>query len=147
MSEPHPVWASSFADPKDVAAFRRCKAQRSHRTKDGKLVIHTDDYCFGLGDNGVGCWGDDTTGSDPMCALPPEDMTERWGSPKAARHRLVIVTANGRTVVCTLADRMPARRNIRNGCGIDLNPAACAALGLVPPIRVRATWRWKEEAA
>jgi len=42
----HKVIASSFADPADVRAFKRCKAQ-------GK----TDQECFRVGDNGVGCWG------------------------------------------------------------------------------------------
>lgn len=147
MIEVHKTLASSFADPADVAAFRRCKARKSHRTKAGKLVIHTDKYCFSCGDNGVGCWGDDTTAPEPVCALPPDDMIARWGSIEAAKHRLVLVTANKRNVVCKLADRMPWKRNIRNGCGIDLNPEACSRLGLTPPIKVTALWSWMEEQA
>lgn len=131
----HAVMASSFADAADVAAFRRCKARGGSDTE-----------CFKVGDNGIGCWGDDTAGKEPMCALPPDDMQERWGRWWDAKHKRVIVEANGWSVSCLLADRMPWRKNIKNGCGIDLNPAACAALGLVPPSRVPATWQWEEDA-
>lgn len=124
----HRVKASSFADPADVASFKRCKLRGS-----------SDQECFKVGDNGVGAWGDDTTGSTPMCALPREDWSS-FGA--AARGKLVIVNAHGLEVVCELRDTMPRRANIRNGAGIDLNPAACEALGLEPPILVTATWRW-----
>ncbi len=129
--EHHHVLASSFADPADVAAFRRCKA-----------LGGSDQDCFKVGDNGRGCWGDDTTGRIPMCALPPEDMVERWGATAAARNKQVHVSANARDVVCILADRMPHRENIKNGAGIDLNPAAAYALGLNPPVLVSAIWTW-----
>lgn len=122
------VKASSFADPADVAAFHACKAT-------GK----SDRECFAVGDNGVGCWGDDTTGPVPMCALPPEDWKPLGTKARGAR---VLVKANGREVVCELRDTMPRRANIKNGAGIDLNPAACAALGLRPPVMVAATWEW-----
>lgn len=133
------VLASSFADMADLRAFERCKAQ-------GKSDVE----CFKVGDNGVGCWGDKTAQTEiPMCALPPEDMEEKWGSLAAAKHKKVLVTLTGhggkltrRMVVCLLADRMPARRNIKNGAGIDLNPAAAKALGLVPPFMVEAEWEW-----
>ena len=127
----HKVLASSFADPADVRAFRACI--RAGGTKED---------CFKVGDNGRGCWGDDTTTTEPQCALPPEDMEERWGSIDAARHKMVSVTANGRTVLCRLTDRMPRRANIKNGRGIDLTPGACAALGLRPPVETSATWSW-----
>lgn len=124
----HNVKASSFADPTDVAAFRRCKAQ-------GK----SDQECFAVGDNGIGKWGDDTTANVPMCALPPDDWLS-FGA--AARGKKVLVIANGKEVVCELRDTMPSRANIKNGAGIDLNPAAVKALGLTPPILVNATWQW-----
>lgn len=127
------VKASSFADPADIWAFRRCKA-------DGR----TDMQCFKVGDNGVGLWGDDTTLSTPMCALPREDWMERWGGDEA-RGKKVVVRANGAEVVCELRDTMPARSNIRNGAGIDLNPAACSALGLTPPVFVTAEWEWTDD--
>lgn len=135
----HVVQASSFADPADVRSFQRCKAT-------GK----SDQECFKAGDNGIGCWGDDTTAAAPMCALPPDDMLARFGGKGVetataiakARHARVIVEANGRSVVCLLADRMPWRKNVKNGAGIDLNPAAAAALDLRPPFLVTATWAW-----
>lgn len=127
-AELHQVMATSFADPIDIWLFKVCK-------KKGK----TDRQCFKVGDNGIGCWGDDTTADRPMCALPPEDWKPLG---KAARGALVEVTAKGRTVVCELRDTMPSKANVENGAGIDLNPAACKALGLKPPIKVRALWRW-----
>lgn len=126
----HQVKASSFADPADVAAFRRCKAR-------GK----SDQECFKVGDNGVGKWGDDTTGKTPMCALPRDDWRHLGDKARGAR---VEVVANGKTVVCELRDTMPWKKNIKNGAGIDLNPAAVAALGLRPPILISATWRFLE---
>lgn len=127
-NEVHHVKASSFADPADVAAFRHCKAQ-------GK----SDQECFKVGDNGVGKWGDDSTQNVPMCALPPEDW-QPFGA--AAQGKKVLVTANKSSVVCELRDTMPHRAAIKNGAGIDLNPAAVNALGLRPPIMVSATWEW-----
>lgn len=121
--------ASSFADPADVAAFRRCKAQ-------GK----SDQECFKVGDNGVGRWGDDTTkGNGPMCALPPEDW-QQFGT--MARGKKVLVKANGNQVICELRDTMPHKANIKNGAIIDLNPDAAKALGLRPPFMVDVEWSW-----
>lgn len=127
-NEVHRVRASSFADAADVAAYRRCKAE-------GKSDLE----CFAVGDNGVGCWGDDTTVDVPMCALPPEHWRPRG---HAARGAKVLVCANGRKVVCELRDTMPSLKNIQNGAGIDLNPAAVSRLGLRPPILVDASWQW-----
>lgn len=120
----HKVTASSFADPQDLRDY----------AKSGS---------FAAGDNGVGCWGDNTAQEViPMCALPPEDMVERWGSVRGAKHKRVTVRVNGREVVCVLADRMPHRVNIKNGAGIDLNPGAAKVLGLRPPFTVAAEWEW-----
>jgi len=124
----HHVMASSFADPADVAAFKRCKAQ-------GK----TDEQCFKVGDNGIGKWGDDTTADRPMCALPPEDWNPLG---TAARGKKVIVECDGLIAVCELRDTMPHKANIKNGAGIDLNPAAWKALGHTPPQMRAATWQW-----
>lgn len=123
----HEGKASSFADPADVRAFKRCKAQ-------GK----SDQECFKVGDNGIGKWGMDTTLPHPMVALPPED----WQHLPRPQGAFVIVEANGQTVRATLQDTMPRKANIKNGAIIDLNPAACAALGLTPPMLVNARWRW-----
>ena len=118
--------ASRFADAKDLADFARSGS-------------------FAHGDNGIGCWGDITAQMEtPMCALPPEDIIAECGSmkAKAARGRRVKVRANGRQVVCLLADRMPSKKNITNKAGIDLNPAAANRLGLTPPFLVPALWSW-----
>ena len=126
----HDVIASSFADPADIRAFKRCKAT-------GK----SDRECFAVGDNGIGKWGDDTTGPTPMCALPPEDWQHLGAKARGAKVEVTII-ATGRTVICELRDTMPARRNVKNGAGIDLAPGACAALGLRPPFKTAAAWRW-----
>lgn len=124
--------ASSFADPADVRAFNKCKAE-------GK----SDEQCFKVGDNAVGCWGDPTAeGSGPSCALPPDDMEARFGSVAAAKHAKVRVAANGREIIVTLKDRMPRKKNITNGAVIDLNPDAAALLGLKPPFMKDAAWAW-----
>jgi len=125
-------FASSFADLADVRAFKRCKAQ-------GK----SDQQCFLVGDNGVGCFGDDvTTLHIPFVAVPPDDMIARWGSVKAAKHKNVLVTIGDKTIKCVVGDRMPWRKNIRNKAVIDLAPGAQAAFGLKPPFMVKASWRW-----
>lgn len=130
----HNVMASSFADPADVAAFRRCKAT-------GK----TDQQCFKVGDNGIGTpalgengRGVDTTAPVPMCALPPDD----WKPVKNPQGKKVIVRCEGKTVICELRDTMPRKANIQNGAGIDLNEAAWKVLGFKPPQMRRATWQW-----
>lgn len=121
--------ASSFADPADVVAFKRCKAR-------GK----SDKECFKVGDNGLGKWGHNTAQDhSPMCALPPED----WKSAKKKGGARVAVTYKGHTVEGILGDTMPHRANIQNGAGIDLNPAFAKAFGLHPPFLVDGvTWKW-----
>src|SRR5438132_10473480 len=131
------VIASSFADPQDVKAFRNCKERGG-----------TDQECFKIGDNGIGCWGDDCSqGSGPACALPPDDMIAKWGDTQSAKHKSVRVKANGLEVTALLKDRMPWKKHITNRAGIDLNPDACAALGLHPPIMHPAEWEWYENVA
>ena len=127
----HAVKASSFADPEDVAGYLSAKAAGM-----------SDVEAFAHGDNGVGCWGDDCASGDPMCALPPDDMVARFGSVAAAKHAGVLVRSADKEILCTLADRMPWKKNITNGCGIDLNPAACSLLGLRPPMTIQAAWKW-----
>jgi hypothetical protein len=125
------VKATSFADLADVAAFRRCK-------NSGK----SDKECFKVGDNGIGFMGADCTSGVPMCALPPEIWHKKWGSARNAHLKPVNVTIGGKTVRCVMGDTMPHLGNIRNGAGIDLNPAAVTAFGLKPPIKVDAVWSW-----
>lgn len=121
------VYASDFASLKDLKAYRVAK-------KKGL----PDKEAFKLGDNGQGCWGDLTAQDHtPMCALPPETMTEWWGSKAGAKHQRVSVVdkATGLRCTCVVADIMPKRANITNDCGIDLNPAALIQLGLRSPIK------------
>jgi hypothetical protein len=128
----HKGLATSFADPKDIEAFKKCKEQ-------GK----SDNDCFRVGDNGIGCWGDKTSeGSGMACAVPPDNMESKWGTIAAAKHKKILVTAKGKTVTAILEDRMPWKKNIHNGAVIDLNPDTCKALGLKPPVSVEASWNW-----
>lgn len=136
----HRVKASSFADPRDVVAYR--KWYKIYRD-EGMTDEAAQKRAFRKGDNGIGVWGDDTSeGSGLACALPYEDIEERWGTILAGKHKLVEVAANGSRIVCVLKDRMPHRANIENGAGIDLNPDAVRALGEQPPIMISATWQW-----
>lgn len=125
----HEVKASSFADIADVRRFKTCKAT-------GK----TDLQCFAVGDNGIGKWGANTAQeSTPMVALPPDD----WQPVSKRGGAAVEVEYNGRRVHMVLGDSMPWKRNIKNGAGIDLNPAAAKMLGLTPPFMVAGVkWRW-----
>ena len=128
----HSGKASTFADMADVEAFQRCKGEG-----------HSDQYCFRFGDNGIGCYGDNTAQEHtPMCAIIPEDMEARWGSVNAAKHQKVLVTVNGKTAECIVGDRMPRRANVKNGAVIDLNPATVKALGLQPPFMLPCVWKW-----
>lgn len=124
----HTVKASSFADPADVAAFKKCKA-----------LGNSDSFCFARGDNGIGAWGHNTAQEEtPMCALPRE-IWQRAGKSGGAG---VEVRFNGVTVVGILGDTMPSLANIKNGCGIDLNPGFGKEWELKPPFMVTVQWRW-----
>lgn len=126
------VLASNFASLADVRAYNRAKAKGM-----------TDQQAFAVGDNGIGCWGDLTAQEHtPMCALPPDDMQDKFGDWKKAKHQKirVQVVATKKVAICVLADRMPWKKNIKNGCGIDLNPAAMTALGLKNNAQV--DWSW-----
>lgn len=127
------VVASSFANPKDVSDYRKAIAQ-------GK----TEGQACKIGDNGVGCWGDNTARDDvTMCALPPEDWVAKWGVGHTARGKKVAVTFNGKTVVGELRDTMPHKAKITNGAGIDLNPGFAKAFGVKPPFLLQGVkWEW-----
>ena len=128
----HSGLATSFADPKDVAAFKKCKAEG-----------HSDDHCYGVGDNGEGCTGLPTTaGSGPSCAVQPEEWKQFGSKAQVMGKKKVLVQVNGRTIVCTLKDTMPEKKNCTPGVIIDLNPDACAMLGVRPPIKVPCLWSW-----
>jgi hypothetical protein len=131
-TEVHVVTASSFADPADVAVYKKCLAS-------GK----TEKQCLAVGDNGIGLWGDDTTVVDPICALPPDDWLTKWKKGSVARGKKIELTFGDKRVICELRDTMPAKVNITNGAGIDLNPGAAKALGLTPPfLQPNVGWRW-----
>lgn len=125
--------ATSFADPADVRAFRRCKQQ-----------LHSDNFCFSKGDNGEGVWGDNTAQEKTaMVALPPEDMAAKFNNNwRKAKHAKVVVEVNGRAVNAIVADRMPWRRGRKFEHMIDLNPGALKALGLKAPLMIDARWKW-----
>src|ERR1043166_1382167 len=124
--------ASSFADPADVAAFRRCKERGG-----------SDMDCFRVGDNGIGCWGQDVTeGTGNACAVPPDDIIAKWGTVDGGKDKQVEITANGTTITALVRYRMPWRKNITNGAVIDLNPDSCRALGLEPPVMISCEWKW-----
>lgn len=139
----HAVKASSFADPADVRYFKQCK-----------LKGGTDKQCFAKGDNGEGyfgadfdhdgdfdpapCWRDDVA----YVALPREVWEAKWGTKENASLKRVLVKYNGHTIEAQLGDTMPSLRNIKNGCGIDLNPGAAKKLGLTPPFIVPVSWAW-----
>lgn len=135
----HHVKATSFADPADVIAFNKWyKVYREYLSHEEATK-----KAFEKGDNAIGYWEDSTAeGTGSSCALPPDDMIERWTSITAAKHKEVVVYANGHQVTCVLKDRMPWRKNITNGAGIDLNPDAITALDLTPPVMENAVWVW-----
>lgn len=118
--------ASSFADPADVEAYKRAKAQGM-----------TDIEAFSRGDNGIGQFGKITAQDQiPMIAVHHDAMVARWGSVNNSAHKPVTVTANGQTISATVEDRIsePGR--------IDLNPACARLLGLHPPFVVPCVWSW-----
>ena len=123
---PFQAEASSFADPKDLTDFQKCKAQ-------GK----TDKQCFKVGDNGIGKFGKLTAQTTtPMVAIHPIDATKRWGSMDAAAHRMVRVTVGSKSVDASVEDQLGVAGRI------DLNPACAKKLGLNPPFTVDCEWEW-----
>ncbi len=119
--------ATTFADPADVERYRRAKARGL-----------SDQEAFKYGDNGIGKWGDDTTrADDPIVALP-RDL------PGVAHNRRVLVSGPAGTAVARVADVMPKRENIRNGAGIDLNPATAAAVGATAG-KVPVSWKFIDD--
>jgi len=128
----HSGKASSFADPADIEGFKKAKARGLN-----------DKEAFAFGDNGIGCWGDDTTNVTlPYVAVTPDDMIAQWGSIAAAKHKHVAVTIGDKTVNCIVADRMPWKKNVTNGAIIDLAPGAQHFFELEPPFLVDCSWSW-----
>lgn len=116
--------ASSFADPKDIADFKRCKS------KGG-----SDQQCFKVGDNGVGFWGDDTTDvNKPFVAVHHELLEEKYGSLANARHRSVRVTIDGKTALCLVGDICGVKTRV------DLAVGAQKLFELTAPFLKTASW-------
>ncbi len=105
----HLTLGTTFATPNDLADY----------AKHGSLAT---------GDNGRGKWNDDTTGSSPYVALPPDTLRAYGIDPEKARGTAVEVRANGKSVFATVADAMP--NHAKNGAGIDLNPGTASLLGI-----------------
>lgn len=98
--------ATSFADVQDLIEYNKCLRQGMTPKK-----------ALNFGDNGLGSTMLSTVaGTGPAVALP---------KPWKSTH--VRVTRKGKTVDCEVRDTSPAGV-------IDLNPDACAALGLKPPV-------------
>jgi hypothetical protein len=77
------------------------------------------------GDNGVGAWGKSTVaGTGAAFAVH-----------NGQRHRTARITVGGRSIVAECRDLAP------DGV-IDLNPDACAELGLTPPVLATGDFEW-----
>lgn len=113
---------TSFADPADIAAFKRCKAKG-----------FSDMVCFQYGDNGIGLWGDSTVeGTGPSVALAKKRWEHLW-HPAGTK---VLVRYKDKVVEAQLKDSS----GTRDVC--DMNPDTCAALGLKPPVKEPVKWRF-----
>lgn len=118
--------ASSFADPADLMAFKKCKAT-------GK----SDVKCFAVGDNGIGQFGDITAQEEkPFVAVHKDFMISKWGSVHAAARRDVELCIKGKTIIAKVGDRISAPGRI------DCNPAVLRLFKLKAPLKIAAKWRW-----
>lgn len=119
--------ASTFADLADLAAYKKAKANGLSEKE-----------ALAKGDNGIGCWGDNTAQVVvAMVAIPPEDMVRIFGGVLRAKHKHVnIIRIDGKGVkhecLAIIADIMPhlKRALAQNGCEIDCNPATVEQLHL-----------------
>lgn len=143
MSDVHEVWASSFADPADVAAFKMCKLHGGYHSGGVWHPGSSDNHCFEVGDNGIGYWGDDVSaGSGPSCALPPE-VIDYFG----LQHNSPLIVTNketGAQATVYLKDHMPHISYLESHnrkYRIDLNADACHLLGISIPAEHIVTWR------
>lgn len=139
-NEKHPVIASSFADAGDIAAFWRW----FHIYKElGHSDAAATRMAFRKGDNAIGYYETSTaTGTGPCCALPPDDIIEKWGSLAAGKFKNVWVSRGDYESLCVLKDIMPPRNKITTRARIDLNPDAGDQLHLHPPFMAPVVWWW-----
>lgn len=131
------VRASSFADAADVVSWNKWV---DIYIAEGFPRTVAERKAFAKGDNGIGKWGHHTAQDEnPMAALP----REIWHRDEKTGGAMMEVRYNGKTVRGILGDTMPALVNIKNGAGIDLNPAFAKQLGLNPPfLKDGLQWRW-----
>ncbi len=128
--------ASSFADPKDVAAFKKWyQIYRDQGLSDNEATHKA----FAHGDNGIGAWKDNTT-TGLWCALPQRDIIAKWGTLNAGRRAAVKVTIHNQTETLYVGDIMTP--DLSSGAVIDLSPDSCALFKLIPPIMVPVEWQW-----
>jgi hypothetical protein len=110
--------ATSFADAEDLRRYNRAIQQ-------GK----SSPQALEVGDNGLGAWGQSTVaGTGPCVALSPTVVGFFKGG-------MVRVVFGEKSVDCDVRDIAP------EGV-IDLNPDACEALGLNPPVSTMVDWFW-----
>jgi hypothetical protein len=129
--------ASSFADPADLAAFAKCKREGGYRSNGVWHEGSSDNHCFEVGDNGIGAWGDHTVeGSGPCVAMRASELIAKWGSTGNGRNKIVRIFYKDKTAEFPVKDLLgtPGR--------VDLNPDACAVLGLKPPVMANIEWEW-----
>lgn len=124
--------ATSFADPADIRAYL-----------EAKMRGETEEQALDVGDNGIGCWGDDTKmGSGARSSLPAHVTVSRWGSMWNGRRRLIRVFYGGTFVDTILSDAGPGPKEEAEGHGLDLNYDAWKAFGVSVPAEKKVQWDW-----
>lgn len=122
--------ADTFADYSDLTGY-------IHARDVLGMSVHA---ALSKGDNGVGKWGEITAQlHTAMVALSPEDF-EQFGA--TAKGKMVRVYCGDKIVLAQLQDERPLKANVNPGTVIELNPATCLALGVVPPATVQVAWEW-----
>ena len=113
---------TSFADVADLRAYNNALDQ-------GK----TPQEALAVGDNGVGAWGKSTVaGTGPCFATSHEDG--------AGRGKFATLYVEGKNVLAECRDIGPPGV-------IDLNPDACSALGLTPPVLTSGSLSWRVKSS
>jgi len=136
--------ASSFADAKDIAAYRNAVVTF---LQAGFSQHDAEQKALAVGDPGKGWMDNDLSNDTPWVALPVEDWKAKFGpnNAKSKAHRAKVnVTINGKTVTCILGDTMPHKEDIHNGAVVDLAPGAQKAFNLKPPFMVPCMWEWAQ---
>lgn len=112
----------------DPEGFIHGRAAEFATAKD--LMDYGRNHSLATGDNGVGAWGDITTGSTPFVAVPRDLIAKRYGSEDAGRGKMVqVIAPSGKSAVIAIGDKGPALANRANNAVLELNPAAKRVLG------------------